>query len=92
MLKKIYEQYFKIQKIRLIESKLVDLETDFEKNEFKLFNQSSILNGFEGIMIKDPESYYECKRSTSWLKSKPVIEVSLEVINYEEGTEETRVN
>ena len=37
-------------------------------------------------MIKDPKSYYECKRSTSWLKSKPVIEVSLEVINYEEGT------
>ncbi len=87
MLKKIYEQYFKnSKKIRLIESKLVDLETDFGKNEFKLFNQSSILNGFEGIMIKDPESYYECKRSTSWLKSKPVIEVSLEVINYEEGT------
>ena len=36
------------KKIRLIESKLVDLETDFGKNEFKLFNQSSILNGFEG--------------------------------------------
>ena len=37
-------------------------------------------------MIKDPESLYECKRSTSWLKSKPFIEVSLEVKNYEEGT------
>ena len=31
-------------------------------------------------MIKDPDSFYECKRSTTWLKLKPVIEVSLEVI------------
>ena len=37
-------------------------------------------------MIKDPKSFYECKRSTSWLKSKPFIEISLEVKNYEEGT------
>ena len=37
-------------------------------------------------MIKDPKSYYECKRSSSWLKSKPVIQVSLTVKNIEEGT------
>ena len=37
-------------------------------------------------MIKEPSSYYECKRSTSWLKSKPFIEISLEVKSYEEGT------
>ena len=37
-------------------------------------------------MIKDPESFYECKRSTTWLKSKPFIEISLEVKDYEEGT------
>ena len=37
-------------------------------------------------MIKDPESNYECKRSTTWLKSKPFIEISLEVKDYEEGT------
>ena len=37
-------------------------------------------------MIKDYEGKYECKRSTSWLKSKPVIEVSLKVKSIEEGT------
>jgi DNA ligase-1 len=37
-------------------------------------------------MIKDPEAVYECKRSVAWLKLKPFIEVSLEVINVEEGT------
>jgi len=42
--------------------------------------------GYEGIMIKDPDAKYECKRSTSWLKQKPFIEVSLEVKHVEEGT------
>jgi DNA ligase-1 len=42
--------------------------------------------GFEGIMIKDPDAKYECKRSTSWLKQKPFIEVSLAIVAIEEGT------
>ena len=37
-------------------------------------------------MIKDPESFYECKRSSTWLKLKPIIEISLQVTNYEEGS------
>jgi len=41
---------------------------------------------YEGIMIKDPEAVYECKRSVSWLKLKPFIEVTLEVRDIEEGT------
>jgi len=37
-------------------------------------------------MIKDSEAKYECKRSTSWLKQKPYIEVTLTVTAVEEGT------
>ena len=37
-------------------------------------------------MIKDVDAIYECKRSVSWLKQKPFIEVSLEVTGFEEGT------
>ena len=37
-------------------------------------------------MIKDPKAGYECKRSHSWLKMKPFIEVTLEVVDIEEGT------
>ena len=37
-------------------------------------------------MIKDVDAPYECKRSHSWLKMKPFIEVSLEVKDVEEGT------
>ena len=86
-LKEIYQKYLsKSEKIKLIDSKLVDLDTLEGKEEFKKFNELSIVEGYEGIMIKDPKSFYESKRSTSWLKSKPFIEISLEVKNYEEGT------
>jgi DNA ligase-1 len=37
-------------------------------------------------MIKDVDAPYECKRSHSWLKAKPFIEVTLEVVGFEEGT------
>ena len=37
-------------------------------------------------MIKDPKAGYECRRSHSWLKLKPFIEVTLEVVDLEEGT------
>jgi DNA ligase-1 len=37
-------------------------------------------------MIKDLEAVYECKRSVSWLKQKPFIEVSLKIVGTEEGT------
>ena len=86
-LKKIHERFF-IQShvINIIDSVNVDLDTEKGEIEFKNFNKNSIISGYEGIMIKDPESFYECKRSTTWLKSKPFIEISLEVKDYEEGT------
>jgi DNA ligase-1 len=37
-------------------------------------------------MIKDPKAPYETKRTVSWLKLKPFIEVSLTVVAVEEGT------
>jgi DNA ligase-1 len=54
--------------------------------EFTDYNKAMVESGFEGIMIKDPDAKYECKRTTSWLKQKPFIEVSLAVIETEEGT------
>ena len=37
-------------------------------------------------MIKDIDTVYQCKRSHAWLKQKPFIEVTLEVVDVEEGT------
>ncbi len=86
-LRNLYEKYFLNSiNIKLLKPKLIDLDTNEGTKEFQNFNRDSIKNGYEGIMIKDPESFYECKRSTTWLKSKPFIEVSLKVKDYEEGT------
>lgn len=64
----------------------VDLETMVGKVEFQDFNKQMVEAGYEGIMIKDVDAPYECKRSSSWLKQKPFIEVSLAVVAIEEGT------
>ena len=72
--------------IEVLDHELVDLDTDEGQAKFREINQRAIDGGYEGIMIKDPEAPYECKRSVSWLKLKPFIEVSLEVKDVEEGT------
>jgi len=72
--------------VDVIEQTEVDLDGLVGELEFKQYNKDAIESGFEGIMIKDPKAIYECKRSTSWLKQKPFIEVSLTVKAVEEGT------
>ena len=72
--------------IKILDQVELDLDTDEGQKEFSAINKMAIENGYEGIMIKDPEAPYECKRSTAWLKLKPFIEVSLEVVDLEEGT------
>ena len=61
-LKRIYKEYFDQSRIiNIIDSVDVDLDTEEGVTEFKNFNKSSILNGYEGIMIKDPESFTNVK-------------------------------
>ena len=64
----------------------VDLDTKEGQARFKEINAKAVAGGYEGIMIKDPEAGYECKRSVAWLKLKPFIEVSLSIVEVEEGT------
>jgi len=82
-LKPIFDKAGHIDIISQIE---INLDEYVGELQFKEFNKEAIEAGFEGIMIKDPEAIYECKRSTSWLKQKPFIEVSLSVVATEEGT------
>jgi len=76
----------KVGNIDVVPQKSVDLGDFVGELEFKEFNKEAIEKGFEGIMIKDPEAPYVCKRHVAWLKQKPFIEVSLEVTDVEEGT------
>jgi DNA ligase-1 len=72
--------------VTVVGHELVDLDTPEGQSRYKEINAQAVAGGYEGIMIKDPEAPYECKRSVAWLKLKPFIEVSLEVTNVEEGT------
>ena len=86
LLKTFKSVFDKCGHIDVIEQTEVDLASYVGELQFKQFNKDAIDAGFEGIMIKDPDAVYECKRSVSWLKQKPFIEVSLTVTGYEEGT------
>jgi len=72
--------------IGVVPQQEVDLNEYAGELLFKEYNKDAIDAGYEGIMIKDVDAKYECKRSASWLKQKPFIEVSLTVTAVEEGT------
>ena len=72
--------------VTVLEQELINLDTPEGQAAFKQINADAVAGGYEGIMIKDPNAVYECKRSHAWLKLKPFIEVSLEVTDVEEGT------
>ena len=64
----------------------VDLDTPEGQERFVELNKAAVDGGYEGVMIKDIDAPYECKRTHAWLKAKPFIEVTLEVVDVEEGT------
>jgi len=72
--------------VTYVANELVDLDTKEGQARYKEINAKAIEGGYEGIMLKDPNAGYECKRSVAWLKLKPFIEVSLAVVGVEEGT------
>ena len=72
--------------INLVEYVKMNLSEPDGQKQFADYNKLCIDRGFEGIMVKPVGGIYECKRSTGWLKVKPFIEVSLKVVDVEEGT------
>lgn len=59
-------------------------EVDRRKTD-QLYDQF-LAEGFEGMMIKDPNSFYECKRNRNWTKLKPTETFDITVVDYKEGT------
>ena len=64
----------------------VDLDTQAGQERFVELNKAAVDGGYEGVMIKDVDAPYECKRTHAWLKAKPFIEITLKVVDVEEGT------
>lgn len=72
--------------VELLPHIMVDLDTAAGRDQLDRYAKDQVNAGFEGIMIKDVDAPYECKRNTFWMKWKPTITVDLEVIGVEEGT------
>ena len=75
-----------LKHVDVLDHTVVDLDTQEGQKTFVGLNKAAVDGGYEGVMIKDPNAPYECKRTHSWLKAKPFIEVSLKVVAVEEGT------
>jgi len=86
LLRSMKAVFDKVGFIDLIPQKEVDLDTMVGRLEFEEYNRWAIEQSFEGIMVKDPDAQYQCKRSVSWLKMKPVVTFDLAVVDLEEGT------
>ena len=72
--------------IKLVDYEIINFDNENGQNKFSIMNKEALDKGFEGLMIKPNESFYECKRSHAWLKIKPFIEVTLKIIDIQEGT------
>jgi len=75
-----------LQHVTALDWETVDLDTQEGQTRFVELNKAAVDGGYEGVMIKDVDAPYECKRTHAWLKAKPFIEVTLEVTAVEEGT------
>ena len=75
-----------LKHVQALDWETVDLDTQEGQDRFVALNKAAVDGGYEGVMIKDVDAPYECKRTHAWLKAKPFIEVTLEVKDVEEGT------
>ena len=72
--------------IKLVDYEIINFDTDEGQIKFSDMNKEALEKGFEGLMIKPNDNFYECKRSHAWLKIKPFIEVTLKIIDIQEGS------
>jgi DNA ligase-1 len=86
LLEAMQSAFDKMPNAELLPHLQVDLDTNEGKNQTERYANEMVNAGFEGIMIKNLDAPYLCKRSTDWMKWKPTITVDLEVIGLEEGT------
>lgn len=76
--------------LSVVNKLFVDLDTDEGQKKMKDFYEEMVALGYEGIMVKDINAVYECKRSQSWLKWKPVESADLVIVAVEPGKEGKR--
>jgi len=72
--------------LRVMPGMTVDLDTAEGHDIMRRFAEAAVEQGYEGIMIKDLDAPYRCKRVDAWMKWKPTITVDLTIVGFEEGT------
>jgi DNA ligase-1 len=72
--------------VELLPHITVNLDTGEGRDQLHRYANDMVIAGFEGIMIKDITSPYECKRNTNWMKWKPTHSYDLKVVGVEAGT------
>ena len=72
--------------VRVMTGIEVDLDMSEGQDIMRRFADDAVAQGFEGIMVKDLDAPYECRRSSFWMKTKPTITVDLKIVGFEEGT------
>lgn len=75
-----------MENVIMVKGKQINLDNEHDHKFMEQYANDCVAEGYEGIMIKKLDAPYECKRSTFWMKWKPVITVDLEVVDIEEGT------
>ena len=72
--------------IKPVDYTILDFDSENGQKTFSKMNKKALQEGYEGLMIKPVNDLYESKRSHAWLKIKPFIEVTLKVIEIQEGS------
>ena len=87
LLQSLYDYMDPLEYVHLVDQAMeYDLDKPEEHERMQQYAEYCVNIGFEGIMIKNMDAPYECKRNDHWLKWKPVITVDLEVTAVEAGT------
>lgn len=74
-----------LDNVEIVGQEVVDLDTKAGQKRLLEINKKALAGKYEGVMLKDVDALYECKRSKNWLKMKPFIEESLTVVEIEKG-------
>jgi DNA ligase-1 len=64
---------------------LADSFLTTEKEDIYAYYKKIVNNGGEGVILKNPEHLYECKRSKNWIKLKEVNECDLIITGWYPG-------
>ena len=78
--------FFWATQIQIVNYDEADLSADDGQHNLNFYLEVAKTLKFEGLVVKDKKSLWKAGRDNSWLKVKPFIEVSLNVIDIVQGT------